>query len=53
MTAGPGRTLSAIGTGLASSAAEHKGGNSTLQIGLLDPIARMNADAALFEIGAA
>lgn len=37
--AGPLRTLDALGTGLARSAAEHKEGNSTLQIGLLDPIA--------------
>jgi len=37
--AGPRETVSAIGTGLARSAEEHKQGNSTLQIGLLDPIA--------------
>jgi polyferredoxin len=36
---GPGRALDAVGTGLARSAAEAKRDNSTLQIGLLDPIA--------------
>ena len=37
--AGPGKTLSAVGRGLAISAAEQKRDNSSLQIGLLDPIA--------------
>ncbi len=37
--AGPGRTLSAIGNGFSASAAEQKRDNSSLQIGLLDPIA--------------
>ncbi len=37
--AGPGKAIAAFGTGLARSAEEHKQGNSTLQIGLLDPIA--------------
>lgn len=36
---GAERGLGAIGNGLARAAAEHKEGNSTLQIGLLDPIA--------------
>jgi ferredoxin len=39
VAAGPGRTLSAAGAGLARSAEEQKRDNSTLQIGLLDPIA--------------
>ena len=33
------RIFAAIGTGIAESAEEHKPGNSSLQIGLLDPIA--------------
>jgi polyferredoxin/ferredoxin len=37
--AGPSRTLSAVGTGIANAAEEQKQGWSTLQIGLLDPIA--------------
>ncbi len=37
--AGLPETASAVGSGLARSAAENKEGNSTLQIGLLDPIA--------------
>ena len=37
--AGPKQTVAAIGTGFARSAEKHKEGNSTLQIGLLDPIA--------------
>ncbi len=37
--AGPGRTMDAVQAGLSRSAAEQKQGNSTLQIGLLDPIA--------------
>ncbi len=37
--AGPGRTWDAVQSGLSRSAAEQKQGNSTLQIGLLDPIA--------------
>jgi len=36
---GVSRVLSAVGTGIAQAAEEHKTGNSTLQIGLLDPIA--------------
>jgi polyferredoxin len=36
---GAGRVVQAIGTGLSLSAEEHKQGLSTLQIGLLDPIA--------------
>jgi polyferredoxin len=36
---GPSRAFSAIGTGLANAAEERKTGWSTLQIGLLDPIA--------------
>jgi polyferredoxin len=36
---GIGRVFAAIGTGLAHSAEQHKAGTSTLQIGLLDPIA--------------
>ena len=37
--AGVGRVFSAIGEGLSRSAEDHKQGLSTLQIGLLDPIA--------------
>jgi len=37
--AGPSKTASAIGNGLAASIDAHKTGGSTLQIGLLDPIA--------------
>ncbi len=37
--AGPVRVFDAIGTGFAKAAEEHKTGGSTLQIGLLDPIA--------------
>ena len=37
--AGPSATLRAVGSGLAISAAEQKRDNSSLQIGLLDPIA--------------
>ena len=37
--AGPWRTLTAAGVGLARSAEEHKTNRSSLQIGLLDPIA--------------
>ena len=37
--AGPRKAVAAFGTGLARSAEQHKEGNSTLQIGLLDPIA--------------
>ena len=36
---GVARVFAAIGGGIAQSAEEHKRGNSTLQIGLLDPIA--------------
>ena len=36
---GVSRVVAAIGTGIGESAEEHKQGNSTLQIGLLDPIA--------------
>src|SRR4051794_24211999 len=36
---GVARVVAAVGTGISRSAAEHKAGNSTLQIGLLDPIA--------------
>ncbi len=36
---GPSRVFAALGNGIAQSAEEHKAGNSTLQIGLLDPIA--------------
>src|SRR5580693_3338522 len=36
---GLGRVFAAIGSGIGQSAEEHKTGNSTLQIGLLDPIA--------------
>jgi polyferredoxin len=36
---GAGRLLSAVTTGIGAAAEEHKRGNSTLQIGLLDPIA--------------
>src|SRR4051794_33491185 len=39
--AGIARVFAAIGGGIAESAEEHKRGNSTLQIGLLDPIALM------------
>src|ERR1043166_1990931 len=35
--AGVARVFAAIGSGIATSAEEHKRGNSTLQIGLLDP----------------
>ncbi len=35
----PGRVFTAIGMGVSLAAEEHKPGNSTLQIGLLDPIA--------------
>jgi len=41
LQAGPSRTVAAVGAGVARSAEEHKRGNSTLQIGLLDPIALM------------
>ena len=37
--AGVSRVVAAVETGIARSAAEHKRGNSSLQIGLLDPIA--------------
>jgi polyferredoxin len=36
---GVARVFGAIGLGISRSAADHKAGNSTLQIGLLDPIA--------------
>src|SRR4029079_13363208 len=36
---GPSRVFAAIGAGISESADAHKRGNSTLQIGLLDPIA--------------
>ena len=36
---GAGRFLAALATGFGEAAEEHKRGNSTLQIGLLDPIA--------------
>ena len=36
---GASRVFAAIGAGISESADEHKRGNSTLQIGLLDPIA--------------
>jgi ferredoxin len=36
---GAGRVVAAIGTGIARAAEEHKRSNSSLQIGLLDPIA--------------
>src|SRR5215210_7057268 len=36
---GLARVVASVGTGVATAAAEHKQGNSTLQIGLLDPIA--------------
>ncbi|MHC5538598.1 4Fe-4S dicluster domain-containing protein [Singulisphaera rosea] len=36
---GVSRVFAAIGTGVSQAAEEHKTGNSTLQIGLLDPIA--------------
>jgi ferredoxin len=36
---GAARVFAAIGTGISQAAEEHKQGNSTLQIGLLDPIA--------------
>lgn len=36
---GPGRLVAALTTGFGEAAEEHKQGNSTLQIGLLDPIA--------------
>src|SRR6059058_2148840 len=36
---GISRVFASIGTGISASAEEHKAGNSTLQIGLLDPIA--------------
>ena len=36
---GVSRVFAAVGTGIARSAEEHKRSNSTLQIGLLDPIA--------------
>jgi len=39
VVAGPSRTLDAIGRGVAEAAEEHKARKSTLQIGLLDPIA--------------
>jgi polyferredoxin len=39
MRSGLSRTVDAFGRGIAASAEEHKSGNSTLQIGLLDPIA--------------
>jgi polyferredoxin len=39
IVAGPRTTMRAFSTGLARSAEEHKRGGSTLQIGLLDPIA--------------
>ncbi len=37
--AGAGRVFAAVATGIGVAAEEHKRGNSTLQIGLLDPIA--------------
>ncbi|MGC8643503.1 MAG: 4Fe-4S dicluster domain-containing protein [Isosphaeraceae bacterium] len=37
--AGPARTLAAVGAGLSRSAEQHKINRSSLQIGLLDPIA--------------
>ena len=39
LVAGFGATLDALATGLSNATAEHKVGSSTLQIGLLDPIA--------------
>ena len=39
LVANPGRVFDAVGTGFGQAAEEHKEGNSTLQIGLLDPIA--------------
>jgi polyferredoxin len=39
LVAGPSRLFAAVGTGFAVAAEEHKRGSSTLQIGLLDPIA--------------
>ncbi len=39
LVAGPSRVAGAVATGFGEAAEDHKGGSSTLQIGLLDPIA--------------